>query len=415
MVRSTSNRARSLALASTSALLVLFACETTDPEARDAETIDAAPSGTMRDGESVVGDEVSSPDASRIDEARGLDAAPEPSRVGVFVAQGYAGRIAVSCDDGRSWRFDREDALTDAMGEPLPPVERCFSGVDCDHHPGRAKGIVFHRGWFVRTNGWGPPGAVRRSRDGIRWETVLDGASFGGIASNGGVASAGVLVLGARRPRLSTDDGATFASSENDAISGWNVRRAGFAAGRFVIVGNDGSEVGLSEDARRWIVPREIDPRCGQGIQNEGGIAEIGGAIVIVGGNGIACRSTDQGASWTVHPLPGEARPTSSDVLRVGDELWVWTEGAALRSRDGASWTRTPTEPRISVGAVARSPAGTFVAVRAGWNQWYEAQRFYRSTDGVRWEELAPEAARRSHPIGWIAWGEVDASVACRE
>jgi hypothetical protein len=335
--------------------------------------------------------------------------------VGVFVAQGYAGRVSVSCDDGRTWSFDREDALADESGLPLPPVDRCFDGVDCDHHPGRAKGIVFHHGWFVRTNGWGPPGAVRRSRNGITWEETLEGTTFGGIATSSDGASEGVVLLGARTPRRSADDATSFVESENEAIPGWNVRRAGHALGRFVIVGNDGTEVGVSTDGVRWTAPSSIDASCGGGIQNDGGIAEIGDAMVIVGGNGTVCRSTDGGVTWTTHALPDGATPSSSDVISTGSELFVWAGGAVLRSIDGATWTSTPTEPRITVGAVARSPSGTFVAVRGGWNTWNEEQRFYRSTDGVRWEELSVEAARRSHPIGWIAWGEIDAALACHE
>ncbi|GAB4203105.1 MAG: hypothetical protein OHK0013_16920 [Sandaracinaceae bacterium] len=347
-------------------------------------------------------------------DAAGVDAS-SADRAGVFVAQGYAGRIAVSCDDGLTWRFDREDSLTDPSGAPLPPVERCFDGVDCDHHPGRAKGVVFHHGWFVRTNGWGPPGAVRRSRNGIAWEVIDEGRTFGGIATSSDGSSPGILVLGARTPLWSDDDGETFHEATNEAISGWNVRRVGLAAGRFVVVGNDGNEVGVSTDGTRWTTPSHIDPECGRGIQNEGGIAGIGEALVIVSGTGVVCRSVDGGTTWTTSSLPEGARPSSSDVVTTGTELMVWSDGMVFRSSDGATWRGVPTEPRIQVGAVARSPAGTFVAVRGGWDQWNESQRFYRSADGVRWDELPPEAARRSHPIGWIAWGLVERSRACVE
>ncbi len=401
---------RLIALSVCASLLGLLACEgtvSTDPDAAVRDTRGPGPDGIV-----VVPDG----GAGEVDAATagGPDAFVE-GRVGVFVAQGYAGRVSVSCDDGLTWQFDREDALTDEMGTPLPEVARCFDGVDCDHHPGRAKGIVFHHGWFVRTNGWGPPGAVRRSRNGVVWEEVLEGTTFGGIATSSDGDTDGVVVLGARTPRVGSMDAMTFADSENEAIGGWNVRRAGFADGHFVIVGNDGTEVGVSADGVRWTSPTTIDAACGGGIQNEGGVAGIGDAMVIVGGNGTVCRSIDDGVTWTTHMLPDGATPSSSDVLRAGSELFVWSGGAVLRSSDGATWTSTPTEPRIDVGAVARSPSGTFVAVRGGWNTWNEDQRFYRSTDGVRWDELTPEAARRGHPIGWIAYGEIDASIACSE
>jgi hypothetical protein len=404
-----------------SALLGLLACETATPSTPDAALGADATHADATHADTPHAD-ASGLDAPRADDAfvpttdaPGDDPPPPDPRVGVFVAQGYAGRVSVSCDDGRTWSFDREDALADESGLPLPPVDRCFDGVDCDHHPGRAKGIVFPHGWFVRTNGWGPPGAVRRSRNGITWEKVLEGTTFGGIATSSDGASEGFVLLGARTPRRSADDAASFVESENEAIPGWNVRRAGHALGRFVIVGGNGTEVGVSADGVRWAAPTSIDARCGEGIQNDGGIAEIGDAMVIVGGNGTVCRSTDGGVSWTAHALPDGATPSSSDVIRAGSELFVWADGALLRSSDGVAWTSTPTEPRITVGAVARSPSGTFVAVRGGWGAWNEAQRFYRSPDGVRWEELSTDAARRAHPIGWIAWGEVDGTLACRE
>lgn len=395
----------SLALAA--GLVGLLACEGTNSEDTDAAlTFDA--SAPPLDGPTGVVDALGSADAPSSD-------APTRERRGVFVAQGYAGRVSVSCDDGQSWEFDREDALTDESGTPLPAVERCFDGVDCDHHPGRAKGVVFHHGWFVRTNGWGPAGGVRRSRNGVIWEEVLEGTTFGGIATSSDGESEGRVLLGSRTPRWSADDALAFTTAENDAISGWNVRRAGFAAGHFVIVGNDGNEIGVSSDGVRWTTPSVVDAECGGGIQNEGGIAGLGELMVIVGGNGSVCRSSDGGRTWSRSALPDEATPSSSDVISTGSELLVWTQGALLRSSDGVTWTRTATEPSVRIGAVARSAGGTFVGVRGGWNAWNEQQRFYRSADGVRWDELTPEAARRSHPIGWIAWGEIDASIACRE
>jgi hypothetical protein len=307
------------------------------------------------------------------------------------------------------------DTFTDESGMALPPVDRCFDGVDCDHHPGRAKGIAFGHGWFFRTTGWGPPGRVTRSRDGIAWEPIEEGTTYGGLAWSGVGDAAGTLLLGARTPRFTRDDGESLGTATGPAIEGWNVRRAGYAAGLFVIVGNDGSEVGLSADGAEWRAPRSIDVECGAGIQNDGGIAALGDVLVIAGGNGSVCRSSDGGESWARVSLPGGATPSSSDILSTGTELLLWADGALLRSTDGASWTSTPTEPRVQIGAVARSADGTFVGVRGGWNNWYESQRFYRSEDGIRWQELAETDARRGHPIGWIAWGEIDASIACRE
>jgi hypothetical protein len=46
--------------------------------------------------------------------------------------------------------------------------------------------------------------------------------------------------------------------------------------------------------------------------------------------------------------------------------------------------------------------------VNGGWDQWYERQRFYRSTDGVTWDELAAGAFTGGHPVRFAAAGAVD-------
>jgi hypothetical protein len=92
------------------------------------------------------------------------------------------------------------------------------------------------------------------------------------------------------------------------------------------------------------------------------------------------------------------------------------------RSTDGARWTATAltashadgsraTTPRIT--AAARSPSGTFVTVHNEWNQWYERQLFYRSTDGIRWQALPSSAFVGSHPVRFFVHAEL-ARGACR-
>jgi len=398
-------------------LLTLLVCAS----ATLAAACDATLSMTSTDAH-AVGDAGSVDAFSSVDAfALGVDA-PLPdapggsSTVGVFVASGHVGRTIVSCDDGRSWNHDQTEAFVDEMGAPYPTITRCFdSGMDCDHHPGSTKGVIYARSWFFRTTGWGPGGHITRSRNGIAWESLTERTTFGGLAHDG----ISTLIAGARTPQRSTNEGMTLGPSENEAISGWNVRRTahvgGPSGGLFLIVGNDGTEVGLSNDGLRWRAPTTIDAACGRGIQGQGGIARVGDVIVMAGGESSVCRSTNEGVTWTLHTLPDGARASSSALIATGSEFMMWSVGAVLRSTDGMTWTRTPTEPSIEVGAVARSPEGTFVAVRGGWNHWYGDQVFYRSTDGVRWETLDLAAAPQGHPISWIAYGNVDAPLACRD
>lgn len=391
-------RSSALALFSALASLGALACEgaaTGDPPDAARTPRDAA--ADPADARAPTGDGGAGGDAG---DPPGDDAGP--SAVPILVAQGYAGRTTISCDDGRTWIEDR--SLDDAI--------RCFApgGPDCDHHAGRAKGIVYSHGWFVATWGWGEPGSVQRSRDGVSWETTLAGQTFGGIA-----ASEDVLLLGARSARASDDDGATWSDPIASMLSGWNVRRAGFAPydeGRFVLVG-DAGDVTLSSDAgATWWRPDVLPAACGAGIQNDGGIGFVAGAIVIVGGDGSVCRSTDGGVTWTEHAIGSDV--SSAEVVASGDELWVWGGGRAWRTHDGATWEGTPLVPAgTSIGAVARSLEGTFVAVNAGWNRWYEQQRFLRSTDGIVWEELSPGTFAQGHPIHQIRPGRTDVGGRC--
>lgn len=405
-------RARAGAVSGASAVvwaLVALACEgslDTDVEGDDAEV--AADAGTAREDDAGTDLDASSEPATDAGSAGtsdggggAVDAGGGDELVPVFVAQGYAGRTTISCDDGRTWVADR--SLDDSL--------RCFQGdLDCDHHPGRAKGVVYTKGWFVATYGWGPPGSVQRSRDGVSWETTLEDTTFGGIA-----ALDDVVMLGARSVRVSDDEGATWSDPIGSELEGWNVRRAGAApqgGGRLLLVGDAGDVTLSSDGGATWWRPDTLPGSCGRNIQNDGGVASIGDAIVIVGGDGSVCRSTDAGRTWTEHSVGGSV--SSSEVVSTGSELMVWGGGRVYRSSDGASWSSTSLSPSgVDIGAVARSAEGTFVAVNGGWNRWYEDQRFYRSTDGVTWSELPQDAYRRGHPILQIEAGWAVPSEAC--
>lgn len=358
---------------------------------------------------SARGDARSASDATTADAAASDDDAATPDLdagtgglVPIFVAQGYAGRTTISCDDGRSWVANQ--SLDDSI--------RCFAtgGPDCDHHPGRAKGVVYSRGYFVATYGWGPAGGVRRSRDGVAWTTTLDGTTFGGIASSGTE-----VMLGARSVRTSIDDGATWTAPIETMLDGWNVRRAGYAphdGGRLVLVGDAGDVTLSSDGGATWWRPTTLPATCGGGIQNDGGIGYVAGAIVIVGGDGSVCRSSDGGTTWTAHSIGSDI--SSSELVSTGSELLAWGGGRIYRSSDGATWNGADVSPGgTAIGAVARSPDGTYVAVNSGWNRWYDQQRFYRSTDGVTWEVLASDRYVGSHPIHQISFGLAEPSAAC--
>jgi hypothetical protein len=356
--------------------------------------------------------------------ASGGGTAVDAGTVSLFVAIGHVTRSIVSCDDGRTWVANRSD--NDEI--------RCFTSApdggsaDCDHRYGAGRGIAWTpRAGFVGNWGWGDPGVIRRSPDGVTWTVVDRGANFASMV----VGRDGTLFAASRSGKVSRTDGATWtaAGTANLTANGmpvWNVRRAGAGgsgAGVYVVVADSNTAM-VSSDLSTWRAPQTYPASCGANIQWEGGVASGNGVLVILGGDGVACRSTDDGVTWTAHPTGGAI---DARLLWTGTEFVTWgtvaNQRRMLRSPDGMTWTTTPTTLRRNgapvagngplIGSVARGPTGTFVAVNGGWQTWYASQRFYRSADGVTWDELPMGAFVGSHPITHIVSGEGPKPAAC--
>ena len=344
--------------------------------------------------------------------------------IGLFVAIGHVNRSTISCDDGRTWVANQSD--NDGI--------RCFTSApdggssDCDHKYGSGRGIAWSpASGFVGNWGWGDPGVIRKSRDGLTWNVVDRGSNFSSMA----VGNDGTLFATSRSGKVSRNAGETWTSAGTADLQAngqavWNVRRGGAGgtgAGVFVVVADSNTAM-VSSDATTWRAPQTYPSTCGASIQWEGGVASGNGVLVILGGDGVACRSTDNGATWTAHQTGGTI---DSRLVWTGTEFVSWgsvsNQRRLIRSPDGMTWTSTATASRRNgvpvagggplIGAVARSPSGTFVAANGGWQTWYTSQRFFRSTDGVTWDELPMTAFVGSHPIQHIAWGEGARSSAC--
>ncbi len=120
--------------------------------------------------------------------------------------------------------------------------------------------------------------------------------------------------------------------------------------------------------------------------------------------------------------INGPTDMPESRLLFTGSGFIIWSNGKVHRSADGVTWTTTNTVTRSpsgmmsggpNIGAAAMSENGTFVAVRGGWDVWYDKQRFYRSRDGVTWDELPDTAYRKWHPVTMISAGFASRSSVC--
>ena len=351
----------------------------------------------------------------------------------VFVAVGKQGRRAISCDDGRTWRNDV--SFDDAW--PMNERYRCFSGdftlpdggiqsTDCDHNAYSSTSLAFADSAFIQTTGWGAPGTFWRSTDGVRWQQVFMGSNVTDLMFGNGK-----LLAATRSSRRSFDLGLTWTNAPDIPVTNggntiYNVRGGAFGGGTFLVTAQDGANLDFlysTDDGASWLRPT----------MQGGGRVDACGAAHPAFGNGVfvtmswsqslngtvVCRSGDGAVTWTTTTIPGEsmeARP-----VWTGTEFLAWSNGKVHRSADGITWTSSNTQTRRgavlsggpNVGPVARNAAGTFVAVKGGWQVWYEQQRWYRSTDGVIWDELATADATQGHPITAMSAGFASRSLVC--
>ncbi len=344
----------------------------------------------------------------------------------VFFAAGDVGRTTFSCDGGASWTGNRSYDLEgdsqvcgevqpvtcydDASGCQLLNGENCeqqATNCDCDHHPGAVQGIAHGDGWWVASWGWGPPGSVRSSQDGINWETVVSGTTFGGLAYGNGT-----FLAGDRQPLVSSDGGATWtdaAPADFQAANGetiYNVRQVAFApAAGFVVIATSGDNRDIllsSDEGTSWWRPEQRPEAC---LQNNQGILSSPDTVVLLGGDGDVCTSNDGGQTWSVASEFASGGPGVWD----GTQFRTWNGGTAYASDDGLTWTSEAMAPDLRLGTVAVDPStGSFVSVRGGWQNWYDAQEFYRSEDGVNWTVLDAAQFEGSHRIRHIAFAQAE-------
>lgn len=379
-------------------------------------------------------------DAGTATDAGIPDAGPT-GRVPVFVLVGKQGRRAISCDDGRTWKNDV--SFDDAW--PTEEQYRCWQGdymlsdggtqhTDCDHNAYSSTSLSFSNDAFFQTTGWGAPGTFYKTANGTNW------VSSPAITTADLMSGSGVMLTASRYPLRSVDQGATWTQGteipvESNGNTIWNIRGGvfgGSGSGVFLVLAQDGANFDMqaSDDTgltwrRPTLANGDRADVCGAGhpVSGNGVIVTLrtvnkpnnGGSIVTV------CRSDDNAHTFTTHQLGEDVWPESK-LLWSGTEFIVWSGGHVHRSPDGRTWTTAETKTRSSTGAmsggpnpgaVAVGPTGTFIGVKGGWQVWYEQQRFYRSTDGVIWDELAEGTYRQGHPVTAMISGTIERGGVC--
>jgi len=336
----------------------------------------------------------------------GSGGAAPPGSIPIFLAGGYRGRTTISCDDGLSWVANHSD------DDSVCPNHDCGEVFDT------ITGVTYGDGTFFISRGWGMPGNVLRSQDGVVFTQVYSGKQFGGVAYG-----SGTLVIGSgwQTAWYSTNAGQTVTGAQDfSGILGANtgtIRNVSyhpFGGGRFILIPDDGA------GARKFVVSKDLGKTYALGTTADDMCASrvtdvVSGGDVIVGisdETGYACRSLDGGSTWTGKQI--SAAGLSRQLVWTGSEFMAYGGGAGYRSTDGDTWTKFTLSPTgLRFGALARSSMTGTIVAGSPYGSDYGAQSFYRSIDGITWQALAAGKFVGSHLIEHMSFGFGQHSAAC--
>lgn len=301
---------------------------------------------------------------------------------GIFVAAGHSMNVVISRDDGKTWK-------------------RVFYGRPCGDHGRWAvwNSVAYTKGVFAIASGWGAPGTILASEDGVHWRHLTNDQRkparkgqkpYDMRTTMQFIGVDGTFVM----PLEATPDfGKTWFSSSAYGFRDQagnrikiNIAHPSLACGdhngkkRIIVIGDEGPSLYSDDLGKSW-VPMKVkaEPWEGRGAK---GIIAKGNVFLIVKGTGeTVLRSTDGGMTWKAHPL-GVTRPAgrSFGLSIVGDEFWV-TGQTSKASKDGITWRDLPNG--TPSGRISVSDKGTLINV--------SRKRFsiLRSTDsGKSWQEV---------------------------
>ncbi len=376
---------------------------------------DSGGSALGRDG-STQGDD---PDGSQAGhDASTVDGAipDQTGMVHVVVAVGRGGRSTISCDDGRTWIANRIETTPTARcwGQPIGLPQSSPDYLDCDHDTGNTTGLVFHRGAFFKSIGWGTAGRTLRSTDGVDW--VARNASYTDAYLGLVTHREGLAAVASPWTSISTDEGSSWKRAPQLPDTG-HVRLASvseYQGETLVMMADNGLYWGRFP--LQTYQAADANP-CGKpGDATKNGLVSGGSVSIIALQAGDICTSNDGGKSWTRQNI---AVGLNTTPVWDGQNFYVWgrqnnNKLVMFKSPNGAAWTSAETNlSRDRWESVGVTTKGSFVATTAVWDGGYEHQKFARSDDGVTWETLPSSAFVAGHPISQFASGVVPANLYC--
>jgi len=335
----------------------------------------------------------SSGGAGRSEGVGGAGGSTPEATVPIALALGN-GRIATSCDRGESYAQDwliADDAS--------------------DHHPyAMAAGGAFHDGVFVVGTGWGYPGHVLRSDNGIDWED-LQAERFHWADQSTHMPEGAVVVIfhnGTRfvlitsRRRLFSDDGRDW-HEEGDLLpyEMFHLRSHRFIdelGTHFLRGENAGKDLQwLATSTDGGLTYQMLPSSAGFDAACNARMSQAHGTLMAPGDDGY-CRSDDGGTTWAYHTAPMKV-----STFYPVDSGWV-TMGSyrreMLESGDGLQWEQSTVAQgmRFSAGGYA-SHLDYFIATS------HQNEEFYRSDDGVTWTALPGDVAGDVPDIRHLVFG----------
>ena len=332
---------------------------------------------------------------------------PKPTE-GIFVAAGHSMNIVVSRDDGRTW-------------------QPTFYGRPCGDHGRWAvwNSAAYTGGVFAIAAGWGAPGTVLASDDGVNWRHLTantrqpqkkENQPYDMLTTMELIGVNGSFIM----PLEATPDfGKTwyrssaygFRDAANERVS-VNLAHPSLACGdynngkRVIVIGDEGPAIYSDDLGQTWI-PMQVTAQPWEGEGAKGIIAKENVFLIVKGDGSTVLRSTNGGTTWQAHAL-GVKRPDSRSfgLSLVGDEFWV-TGQTSKASTDGITWRDLPAD--TPSGRVSRSDTGTLINVSR------KRYSILRSEDkGQTWQEVYkftphPDATGGAQGFADVAFGQVNA------